>query len=375
MLLRPNRKAATGRRRLLREILRLAWRGLAAGAEVAAAAGNDSAAYFCSAAVTFFAGALVNAVAKLKLAALAIGIHVIGNGRASQANCFQQHGADGSMEIAKLGRLERRRQTHGMDSRSPQTFVRIDVAHPAQDALVEQERFDAGAAPTQIRAEFFFGGFERIEAEFAQRGFMLAILDDSHASEAANVRVAELAAIVEREKNVSVCDYRSLGRTDDELARHSQMNQQGGVAVIGARGLKIEHEKFAVSSHGGDLAAGQGLLHRSRIIDEIRFAQADAEKSSAGQDGSETACDGFYFGEFGHFCDSKLAQCGSRQHFQSKRDPSTACPGASRKTKSARHSAQDDDVEARGGVFSKKACGARLGGCASILVLKIHKTL
>ena len=131
--------------------------------------------------------------------------------------------------------------------------------------------------------------------------------DDSHASEAANVRVAELAAVVEREKNVSVRDYRSLGRTDDELARHSQMNQQGGAAVIGARGLKIEHEKFAVPSHGGDLAAGQGLLHGGRIVDEIRFAEANAEKSSAGQDGSKTSRDGFYFGEFRHFCDSTLA--------------------------------------------------------------------
>jgi hypothetical protein len=63
-----------------------------------------------------------------------------------------------------------------------------------------------------------------------------------------------------------------------------------------------------VSSHGGDLAAGQGLLDGGRIVDEIRFAQANAEKSSSGQDGSKTACDGFYFGEFGHFCDSTLAQ-------------------------------------------------------------------
>jgi hypothetical protein len=275
---------------------------------VAAAAGYDGAAYFCSAAETLFAGALVNAVAKLKLAALAIGIHVIGNGRAAQANGFQQHGADGSMEIAKLAGLERRRQSHGMNARSPQTFVGVNVAHSTEDALVEQERFDAGAASTQFRAELFFGDFERVEAEFAQSRFARTIGCDSHASEAANVRVAELATIIEREKNVSVRDYGSLGWTDDELARHSQVNQQGGAAVIGARGLKIEHEKFAVSSHGGDLAAGQGLLHGGGIFDEICFAEANAEESSSGQDGSEATCDGFYFGEFGHFCDSTLAQ-------------------------------------------------------------------
>jgi hypothetical protein len=190
-----------------------------------------------------------------------------------------------------------------MNSGSPQTFVRIDIAHPAQDSLVEQERFDARAASAQFRAEFFLSGFERIEAELAQSGFVVTIFDDSHASEAANVRVAQLAAIVEREKNVSVRDYGSLGWTDDKLPRHSQMNQQGGAAVMGARGLKIQHEKFAVSSHGGDLAAGQSLLHGGRIVDEICFAQANAEESPSGQDGSETTCDRFYFGEFGHFCD------------------------------------------------------------------------
>lgn len=273
---------------------------MAAGAEVTTAAGDDGAVYFCSAAEALFAGALVDAMAKLKLTAPAIGIHVIGNGRAAEADRFQQHGADGSMEIAKLGRLERGGQSHGMDSSAPETFVRIDVAHPAQDSLVEQERFDAGAASMQFRSKFVFSGFEGIETEFSESGFARAIGYDAHASEAANIGVAELAAVVEWEKNVSVCDYGSFGGTDDELPRHSQMNQQGGAAIIGASGLKIEHEKFAVSSDGGDLAAGQGLLDGGRIVDEIRFAQTDAEKSSAGQNGSKAARDGFYFRKFRH---------------------------------------------------------------------------
>jgi hypothetical protein len=191
---------------------------------VGAAAGYDCPAYFCSAAKTLFAGALVDAVAELKLAALSIGIHVIGNGRAAQADCFQQHGTHGSMEIVKLARLERRRQSHGMDSRSPEAFVRVDVSHASKDALVEQERFDARAVSAQFRAEFFFGSFERIEAEVAQSGFAVAIFDDSHAAEAANVRVAKFTAVVEREKDVSVRHHRRFGRTNDELAGHSQMD-------------------------------------------------------------------------------------------------------------------------------------------------------
>jgi hypothetical protein len=47
---------------------------------VGAAAGYDGAAYFGSAAETLLAGALVDAMAELELAALAVGIDVIGNG-------------------------------------------------------------------------------------------------------------------------------------------------------------------------------------------------------------------------------------------------------------------------------------------------------
>ncbi len=280
---------------------------MAAGAEVGAAAGYDGATYFCSAAKALFAGALVDAVAELKLATPTVGIHIIGNGRAAQANCFQEHSADGSMEIAKLAGLECGSQMRRMNARSPEAFVRVDVAHSSQDSLVEQERFYAGAAPTQFRGEFLFGGLKRIEAEFAQSGFVLAILDDSHASEAANVGVAQLTSVVEREKDVGVRDYRSFGWTDDELPRHSQMNQQSGAGVIGARGLEIEHKKFAVPSNCDDATTGEALLEGGRIVDEIRFAEANAEDSSSGERGSQAARNGFYLREFGHGRDWTLA--------------------------------------------------------------------
>jgi hypothetical protein len=186
-----------------------------------AAASYDCAADCCAAAEAFFAVALVNTVAELEGSALAIGVHVIGNGGAAQADRFKQHGADGSVEIAKLGGLERGSQSSGMNAGSPQAFVRVDVAHAAQDALVEQKRFYAGAASAQLRDEFLFGGFERIEAEFAEDGLVSAIGQHAHAAEAANVGVAELAAIIQGEEDVGVRDHRSFGWTGDELARHS----------------------------------------------------------------------------------------------------------------------------------------------------------
>ncbi len=256
------------------------------------------------------------------------------------------------MEIAQLVWLERGSQTRGVNARAPEAFVRVDVAHASQNALIEQERFDAGAASAQFRGEFLFGGFERIEAEFAQSGFVLAILDDSHASEAANVRVAELAAVVEREKDVSVRHHRRFRRENDELTRHSQMNQQRGVGVIDARGLEVEHEKFSVSANRDDATTRERLLEGGRIIDEIRFAETNAENSSAGQCGSQAARNGFYLGEFGHGRDWTLAQ---RMPMQ---NPAGRTQGA------ARRSPPEENLF---------WCEAR--GCASILLLKIQRTL
>jgi hypothetical protein len=55
-----------------------------------------------------------------------------------------------------------------------------------------------------------------------------------------------------------------------------------------------------VSADCGDLAAGEGLLQGCWIVNEIRLAETNAENSSSGQDGSEAARYGFYFGKFGH---------------------------------------------------------------------------
>jgi hypothetical protein len=280
-----------------------------------AAAGYDCAADGCAAAETLFAVALINAVAQLEASALAFGVHVIGNGGASQADGFEKHPADGSMEFAKLGGLERGSQTRGMNAGAPQAFVRVDVSHASQDALVEQERFYAGAASSQLRAEFPFGSLERIEAECAEDGLVSAAGQYAHAAEAANVGVAQLAAIVQSEEDVGVRRDRGFSRTGDKLARHSEVDQERGAAIIGAGRFKIEHEKFSVSADCGDTAAREGLLQGGRIVDKIRLAEANAENSSAGQDGSQAARNGFDLGKFGHSGDSTLAQCRSSNVF------------------------------------------------------------
>jgi hypothetical protein len=51
-----------------------------------------------------------------------------------------------------------------MDARAPQAFIGVDVSHPAQDMLVEKQRFDSRVARVKLCYELRFACFERIEA-------------------------------------------------------------------------------------------------------------------------------------------------------------------------------------------------------------------
>jgi hypothetical protein len=51
--------------------------------------------------------------------------------------------------------------------------------------------------------------------------------DDGQAAKAANVRVAELAAVIQQERGVCMEPRRLVCALGDKLPRHSQVNEQG----------------------------------------------------------------------------------------------------------------------------------------------------
>src|SRR5208282_3471892 len=89
-----------------------------------------------------------------------------------------------------------------MNSRAPQAFVRVDIPHAAQYMLIEQQRLDSRAPRTQLRNELRFGRLKRIETELAEDGLAHPVVQNSDAPEPADVRVPELAAVIEREKHM-----------------------------------------------------------------------------------------------------------------------------------------------------------------------------
>jgi hypothetical protein len=95
--------------------------------------------------------------------------------------------------------------------------------------------------------------------------------------------VAQLASIVEQETGVSVffaglrCGFRR------DLSGHSEMHEQCGrssITICSSRGHGIDRRKaqeheFSVAFNSFYLPSRQMLLERGRVIDEIRFPEAD----------------------------------------------------------------------------------------------------
>ncbi len=192
-------------------------------------------------------------------------------------------------------------ETHGMNPRAPETFVRVDIADAAQNVLIEEKGFDACAARANAGLKFFLACFEWIKTELRENGFARAIRKNPNSSEATNVRVAQLAAIIESEKHVSMRSNAGVRGTRHNLPRHAEVNLKRELRAGGIRALEIQQEKLAEATYTGDPAARQFPLDGRRIIDEICFPQAHAEDAPTRQHRLQSAGDGLDFWQFRHF--------------------------------------------------------------------------
>src|ERR1700734_3156870 len=119
---------------------------LALRAEVAAAPGDDAAPDLRAAAKARLPRALVHAMARLKFAAIPFRIDVIRYRRAFQLDCLVQYGLNFLIQPRDLVRFQICAEPRGVNARAPERFIRVDVAHTAERALIEQQSLDAAAA-------------------------------------------------------------------------------------------------------------------------------------------------------------------------------------------------------------------------------------
>jgi hypothetical protein len=191
--------------------------------------------------------------------------------------------------------IQIRAEPPGVDARAPQALVRIDIAHPAQDALVEQQRFDVRAPRTKHRAKFVLRRFQRIETQLAQHALVRRIRKHRHPAKAANVRVTKFPAIIQCKKHMRVWSSGNFRRASDELPGHAEVNQKQRFVFGAVRGFELNEDKFAVAPHGDDATTRKLQFERSRIVNEIRLAQPHIQYAPARQYRSQTSYDGFDF--------------------------------------------------------------------------------
>src|SRR5207247_7990409 len=140
--------------------------------------------------------------------------------------------------------LVRRAQRVGrpkrMDLREPQRLVCVDVADAGEERLVEKEGLQPGVAPTQKASEVAERerGIEGLGAETAERRQAVDLATQlarygvttiqPDPTELPDVAEAQLAAVVELEHEPDVGILARRRRNDEELARHLEVDRQGG---------------------------------------------------------------------------------------------------------------------------------------------------
>ena len=139
-----------------------------------------------------------------------------------------------SAAAAQFRGAQLRGQPRRMNARAPQAFVGVDISHAAKDALVQQQGFDPGAAAAPAA-----GGTPRRRLPADPRparprsSAIPVVRQEQHLAEAANVGVAQLAAVVELEKYVGVGRRRLAGCAHLQPAGHAQMHDQARAARSG----------------------------------------------------------------------------------------------------------------------------------------------
>src|SRR5450432_2193779 len=101
-----------------------------------------------TAARTGLAGALVDLELFLHIA-VAVGRGVVVDRAPPPFDCLGQDRADRKVQPALIRGPQRRGGTKGMEARSPERLVGVDVADPGDERLVEQERFEAALASAE----------------------------------------------------------------------------------------------------------------------------------------------------------------------------------------------------------------------------------
>jgi hypothetical protein len=234
------------------------------------------------------AGTLIYGVLKLEQAPFAVGIDIIRDRRAAEPDGFFEHLTQRQSETLELVKRDPVTPAARPDAGLMQTLVRIDVAHPSQQRLIEQSRFDCHVPAMEECGEFTRANGKRIGAWALECGIVFKIAE-FEAAKTARIHEAQLAAAFEVEPRVRVGSNGAIGICDQQPARHAQVYDPlcfwlvsiasapgkplcAGRVHIAAR-TKLKDDMFPGSVHGQYRASDETVsLPDRRCLEGLRLA-------------------------------------------------------------------------------------------------------
>lgn len=229
---------------------------------------------------------------------VAIAIDVVAEACPAVGNPAFQNCPGGSVEPGDGGSGDGPRRGVGADAGFVERFVDVDVAEAREPALVEEDGLDRRGAPFQDSAEVGEAevAVDRLRAEPGGEGG--DVVEEIPGAELAEVRPAQVVAVVERNLRALVL-LRRIGRLPPEHpAGHAEMGDEGSAVV------EREEQVLAATAEGGDGPADE--FRREDVLgdanEEMRRARIDGDASDGAADDVrfEVAANGLDFREFGH---------------------------------------------------------------------------
>ncbi len=190
----------------------------------------------------------------------------------------------------------------GVDAGPPQGLVCIDVAHPGDDGLGEEQGLDRRTTSGEF-------GRERLDGEVRGQGFgpecgqggdvgcVSPDIDHARATESAGITHAQDAAVVEFEGDAVVgANVVGSSRRDAQRPAHPEV-QHEFEWFRAVRGLQRQQEELAAPGHLGD-GVPRGAIEVGDPGCRVRIPP-HVDDAAARQFGNELATDGLDLRQFG----------------------------------------------------------------------------
>jgi hypothetical protein len=252
---------------------------------------------------TFLPLPLIHPMPQLKFPTLPIRVHIIRHRRPARPDRLRQHAMNRLIQSLHFTLAQFRSQPPRMNLRAPQTLIRINIPHPAEHALIHQERFDLRTPARDRLPKIFLAHLQRIESQPSNQCLALPIEKDPYPPKSPNIRVTKLAPIVQRKKEMRMRRNGSHRRSHHNLPGHAQMHQQRNFPAVFSAPFPLEpndHE-FAESFDARNTCPRQFPLERRRIINKIRLrTQTHAHDSPPRQHQPQATHHSLHFRKFRH---------------------------------------------------------------------------